>query len=399
MCKRSINNIKFSIYRDFFLKILNNYFVKISSRNFNSAILNFIKLTLNDDCLTLIGGNNDVIISVLVPRHNIDQNEENIFNCCNGDVIIDRKILIEIISKIYNNEITFSLCENEISIDDKKTSFHIGCPSGFTPNDYPKNDFNKDDDVIKFKIKSIGFIDLIERTNFASAIREEKEILASINLKNENGKLTAIALDGMRCAINYIFIEQQMNFNISLPSKVISEIIRLFPSNVEIEIFVKKTNIFFRFNDGFNDVEISSKLTNTNFPNINVLEFEKFKYFLEIDSREIKSAIERISILNNEKQIKLCFNNGVLIFSSDLNFVDDNFDNVKEIMENYMFFDKKKNSNFHFEILFDGKHVIDAIKALKCDRIVFQFISEREPFIVKSVDNDYSIHFIAPFLC
>ncbi|MCQ2793872.1 MAG: DNA polymerase III subunit beta [Bacilli bacterium] len=368
--------MRFTINREEFLKALNVVSKPIPSKSFVASLI-FVKLVLDDRGLNLIGSNETIAISTLIPFAKNDQ--EIIRNAKNGAILVQGRYLVEIVRKLSGKELTFDVMDNAVvEISDEKSNFQLNSAQA---EEYPEYDFNEDGK--EFNVNTKEFVALVEQTSFAAANKENRPMLTALNLTAENKKLTAIALDAARYAKKEIAINEEVEFVANIPAKTINEIIRMFEEAETINIVVNERKMFFKFNNTI----VASNLLNGEYPNVKNIVPKSFNYFLEANAEELLSAIDRVSLLTNDK------NTVRLVITQDDVEVSSTTSEVGSA--------KEKINTFHYEgerleILFNSSFVIDAIKALRAEDVVLQFIGEFKPFVIKDTKNDNIIQLITP---
>jgi len=368
--------MRFTINKDEFLKALNIVSKPVPVKSFVASLV-FIKLTLDDKGLTLIGSNETIAISTLIPFTINDV--EIIRNHRTGSVLIQGKYLTEIVRKLSSKELTLDVLDNSVvEITDDKSSFQLNSAQS---EEYPEYDFNEPG--TEFNIYSKELQTLVEQTSFAAATKDNRPMLTALNITGENTTITAIALDSARYARKSLIIDNEVNFVANIPAKTINDIVRMFEDNITVNIVVNEKKMFFKFNNTI----IASNLLNGEYPNVKTIVPKSFNYFLEVNAQEFLAAIDRVSLLSNEKSaVKLVMSNNeveVMSTSSEIG-------SANEKIPNFQF------TGDRLEILFNSTYVSDAIKALKCDDIILQFIGEMKPFVIKNAKDDNVIQLITP---
>ena len=368
--------MRFTINRDDFLKALNIVSKPIPSKSFIASLV-FIKLTLNDDGLNLVGSNETIAISTTILYNKNDK--QIIRNFKPGAILVQGKYLVEIVRKLSGEELSFEAVDNSIvEIHDEKSTFQLNSAKA---EEYPEYDFNESG--IEFDISGINLTLLVEQTSFAADTKGNRPMLTALNITGEKNKITALALDSARYSKKEIEITTEANFVANIPAKTINEIIRMLDNANNIHIVVNDRKMFFKFNSTI----IASNLLNGEFPNVKNIVPKTFNYFLEVNAQEFLDAIDRVSLLSNEKNtVRLTMSNDEVEISSTTNEVG----SAKEKINTFQY------NGGHLEILFNGSFVIDAIRALKCEDVVLQFIAEMKPFVVKNIKDDHIIELITP---
>lgn len=368
--------MRFTINREYFLKGLNIVTRPIPTKSFVASLV-FVKVSLDNDGLTLIGSNETIAIQTIIPFK--DNEKEVIRNFKNGAILVSGKMLFDIVRKVDGEEISFEVIDDSIvEITDNKTSIQLNSAPA---DEYPEYDFNEKG--TEFHIDTKELIALVEQTSFAAATKENRPMLTALNIVGEGNKITAAALDAARYSRKDVTISTDINFVANIPSKTINEIIRMFEDTKDVNIVVNDKKMFFKFNTTI----ISSNLLNGEYPNIKTLVPKTFNYFLEVNAQEFLAAIDRVSLLSNEKcTVKLVMSADEVEVSSTTSETG----SAKEKIPNFNF------TGDRLEILFNANYVIDAIKALRSDDIVLQFIAEMKPFTIKSTKDENIIELITP---
>lgn len=334
-------------------------------------LMNF-KLTLDEKGLTILGGNNEVTISTTIPYMIGDK--EIIRNTKHGSTLVGSKILTEIVRRVESDEISLMVIDDTIvKIEGGKSSFQL---NSIRPEEYPEIDL--DATGVVFEIQSREFSRLIEQTSFAASSKEQRPILMAVNLTARDGMLIATATDSARLARKEIEIEEDLEFSANVPAKTLLEITRMFETGSDILIAVSDKKILFSFDNTL----VSSRLINGEYPNTKNIIPKTFNYFLEVNSVQLVSAMERASLLSQEREnvVKLTMTGDVLEVASRSTQVG----SANEKLSTFQF------SGDVLEISFNSEYVISAIKALKTEDVTIAFIGEMKPFVVKT-DKDPSI--------
>lgn len=369
--------MRFTIDRETFLKSLRLVAKPVPVKAYIASLV-FIKLVLDDKGLTLVGSGETIAISTLIP-FNKDE-KEIIRNYKHGAILVQGKYLVDIISKLSGQEINFEVLDNSVvEITDERSSFQLNSAQ---VEEYPEYDFNETG--IEFKINTKELITLVEQTSFAAATRENRPMLTALNITGQGNEITAVALDSARYASKKITINGEANFIANISAKNINEIVRSFEESEEITVVViADKKMMFKFNNTI----IASNLLNGEYPNVQNIVPKNFNYSLEVNAQEFLSAIDRVSLLSNEKSaVRLVMSNDEVQVLSTTSEVG----SANEKINNFQF------NGDRLEILFNSGFVIDAIRALKSDDVVLEFIAEMKPFVIKNPKDENIIQLITP---
>ena len=205
----------------------------------------------------------------------------------------------------------------------------------------------------------------------------------AVNITGEGNQITAVALDSARYASKKITINSEANFISNISAKNINEIVRMFEENQEISVVVTEKKMLFKFANTI----IASNLLNGEYPNVKNIVPKNFNYSLEVNAQEFLSAIDRVSLLSNEKStVRLIMSNDEVQVLSTTSEVG----SANEKINNFQF------NGERLEILFNSSFVIDAIRALKSDDVILEFIAEMKPFVIKNPKDENITQLITP---
>ena len=185
-------------------------------------ILSNVKLDLCEKGLVLIGSDNNIIISTVVP-YMVDE-KEIIRNAQFGETCVQCKLVLEVVRHMEDEYITLELVDNSIlKIEDSKANFKLNSIRG---DEYPQIDLTVSNGFIEVKANDIR--DLVDQTSFAASMKETRPILTAINFDAEGGKLTATATDTARLARKSVAIDSDAHFVANIPAKKMVDIVRIF---------------------------------------------------------------------------------------------------------------------------------------------------------------------------
>lgn len=150
-------------------------------------ILQGILLKADNDNVTLIASDNDLSIET-----NISCPVEE-----NGSIVVDAKLLGEIVRRFPNDTINISTTDNSsIEIICQKSKFTLICMNA---EDFPNIPQINENAIFKIPQKTLK--SMIRGTIFSTAQDETRPILTGILFEIKNKKLNMVALDGYRLAL------------------------------------------------------------------------------------------------------------------------------------------------------------------------------------------------------
>ena len=300
-----------------------------------------------------------------------------------GSIIIDARILGEIVRKLPDGDVEFVTADNnEIKISCANTKFNILYLSS---EGYPEiKKVEKGDSI---KIYSRDLKEIIKNTIFAISTSESRPVLTGSKFEIKKSNMKVISIDGSRLALrNQIIPEtgfEDMSFVV--PGRVLNEMMKILKDDETIvEINIKNNSVMFSF-DSFTVIA-------------RLLEGEFFDYKkaiptnctikATIDIKKFTDMIERAAIIINydDPKIPIILN------------IKDNLINV-ECISNKGNFDEsinidKQGNNLRIGI--DSRLLLDALKSIDHEKAVFEFNTEISPCVIKPVEGDSFLYMVLP---
>lgn len=337
-----------------------------------------IKFTLSSNQLELIGSDSDISIRCVILQEKNNQQIMEIEEI--GSVVINEKIICEIIRKVESEMVEISVIDNLAKIKSDKSIFSVNCIPAI---DYPPITF---DDVYSqsFEIDALELKNLFDQTLFATSDKESRPILTGLNFKCDGNILEVVATDTYRLTKKIIKMNNSYQFNVTVPKNALDDVNKIVElgQNVMISISDKKVSF------DLGNCIINSRIISGTFPDTSRLIPTEFSQILNISTRELVGAVDRASILLTEK-------NNVVKLNMDTEEV---FVSSKSMEIGYVV---EKLNEYSYEgekltISFSAKYLLDAIRALASDEITLHFTGDMKPIILKSKTNPDLTQLILP---
>jgi len=362
--------MKFTCSQASLSKAINTVSKAVSVRT-TIPILKGILLNVKNERLTLSASDLDISIETSIDV----QNSED------GNAVVSAKLLGEIIRKLPN-----TLVSAEI---DEENKFNINCiGSNFSIVSLPAEEFPiiKGIDSKDFiDIKKENFINLIKKTSFAASIDEKKGILKGSLLSFEKDSLEMVALDGFRMAVAKDQIDTGLSKKIVVPARILNEIqkilleedgdtLSLLFDEKKIEVRTEETVVISRLLEGefikYKDIIPSS-----------------YKTRMVVSRLDMLSSIERASLLAKEGKNNLI---KIVLSGKDVNITSRSDEgNVNEHIS-------AEIEGEDLTIGFNSKYLIDVLKAVDDEEIVFEMGTSVSACIIKSVEAERYTYLVLP---
>ena len=368
--------MRFTIKRDEFLKGLTTASRAVNSKMVADPVLTNLKIELNETGLYITGSNNELTIRSFTPY---SKNENEIIrNYKEGVALINCKIITEIARKMESEEITLDIIDSTIAIvSDNKSEYSINCVKA---EEYP--DLDLEQSGVKLTISKNDFSSIVSQTAFAASIKEQRPILTAINLEASDGYLTAIATDASRMAKKQIEISPDVSFVANIPAKTMIEVDHLLEDATTIDIDISEKKAIF----AFSGTVIVTRMIGGEYPNTKNIIPKMTNYSLEVKASEFIKAVERANVLSVYRE-----NVVDLLMSPDSVEVSAKSSQIGSTVEKIDVF---KYEGDNLQISFNSEFVLSAIRSFGSEDIVFEFVGEMKPFVVKNPADDSVIQII-----
>lgn len=344
-------------------------------------ILSGIKITANQSGITLIASNSNIFIEKFIPSSMDDEQITTTLKA--GTIVVPAKYFIEIIKKMPSDIVIKSKNEQTITIQSEEITLNL---NGFPANEFPN--VPQIDDHAEIQIETKQLIDAFKQTVFAVAKNESRPVLTGVHIELDHNKLICAATDSHRLAIRETLISTNVKANCIVPSATINELLKLMNSNLEfVSIYLSESHIIFTFGT----TTLYSRLIEGKYPNISSLIPNEFQTVINIDRQRMLQGVDRSSLLASEWA-----NNNVnleIVNESTIK-VSSNASQIGKISETQQI--DAIQGEKQFNISFDGRFMLDALRAIKEETVTLSFGGSMRPILVEAGTHSAAIHLISP---
>lgn len=344
------------------------------------ASLRGIKIEAKNNELILTGSDADISIKKVIKKS--EENQLNIIE--EGEILVDVKYLLELVRRVDSEIIEIEIIDgNLIHFHGGKAKFNI---NGLNPKSYPNIDFGVNNDSFSLKVKDL--LEIINQTVFAVSKKDTRPILTGVNIKTQNNTLNCTATDSFRLSRKIIPFNSSNEFNVTIPAKVLNELktsLQGLDNNSDVLVSINEKKAQFVFEDTI----FQARLLDGEYPDTDKLipTEGKFNYYLDMNKRDLISAVERSIFIKNENIItnKLDCSKDEIILSN----------RNQEIGE----FEEELVGNFEgedLEIVFVAYYMLDALKALPGDKVKIKFTEKMRAFLVTDPSDESITELVLP---
>jgi len=279
------NNIKFIINRESLLTPL-QHIVGVIEKRQTMPILANVLLFVQDGELTLTG--TDLEIQIVA--------RTQVSNGINGSLTIPARKLLDLCRLLPNQaDISLEQEDGKVKVTSNKSRFILNCLPAEQYPEFTETGMDK-----QFTINTGQFKKTLEKTIFCMANQDVRYYLNGllINISNKNIKL--VSSDGHRLAVfeDTLTTPSGYEASIILPRKGVLELYRLL-TDLDSDLTILFSNNNIRITTG--NLVFSAKLVDAKYPDFSKVFQQKFYESIVLAKQEFKDALNRISVLANEK--------------------------------------------------------------------------------------------------
>lgn len=336
-----------------------------------TPVLECIKIQAKNDGLILKAYDGEISIEKKISAEVLEE----------GELCVNGKMFADFVGKISSFEVVISSDEKGIIIEyGDSESYMQSLPS----DDFPQFGENITEENEYFEIKESDLKTLISKVVFCCATDESRPILKGCLLETENGRLTAMALDGFRMASGYCDVaENSVQMKIVCPARTLTEISRMLDGEDSLKIYASK----YLLSVEVKDTVIMSRLYAGEFVKKENIYPVEFTSTIKAKKSELVDSVERASVLiRGDKNNLILFDikNGKIVINanSEIGKVEETVTAELEGKE--------------LKIAMNGKYLLDALKALDEEEVVLSFNSPISPFTIESEEDKHYQYLVLP---
>lgn len=342
---------------------------RAASNKTTYAILEGILINAKDNKVTLTATDLDLGIETYI---NAQVNK-------NGSIVLNSKLLSELIRKLPNDIITVKMEDNNVFIKCQKSEFTL---VGNNPEEFPS--LPAINENIMYELSQDLLKNMIKQTIFAIAQDETRPILTGILFEIKDGVLNFVALDGYRLALKSEKIGNFQNISAVIPGKTLNEISKILePTDNTVKITFTPNHILFTLDN----TKIISRLLDGDFINYRQIVPDEYKLRLKVKTSELLDSIERASLFAREGKtnlVKFDINEDKMVITSN-----------SQIGKVYEEVDIDIEGE-GIKIAFNSKYFLDVLRVIDSEEIFLEFTTNVSPCVIKKCDSNNYIYLVLP---
>lgn len=296
--------------------------------------------------------------------------------CCEVECEVQEPGATTLPVRLLFNSISLSIeGQVEITIDKDEKAKIVAGSAKYSMMGLPAKNFPvlpEKTDATSFKFPFITLKEMLRKTAFAAAVDDSRRSIRGVFLKFKDQKLTAVGLDGKRLAMVECEVEfpEESATECIITNKTVQEIQRISLTEGDVVIEIKGSQICF----SFDNIQLYSKLIDEQYPNFYQVIPKELKERIVIDRQQLIDVVERVSIMCVDTLQSMRF-----IFESDLLTVISGVYDYGSARDELPI----KYKGEKIEALYNPNFLLDALKVIDDDEVIFELRDGTYPAILK----------------
>ena len=297
-----------------------------------------------------------------------------------GEIVVSAKLFLDIVRRLPEEVVMIETDERMVTYI---TCGHVDYQIvGMSSVEYPDLPSFEQTDIITVNTKTLR--DMIRQTVYAVSENNAKPIYMGSLFEIQDKLLKIVAIDGYRMAIRSENVDSDSKNEFVVPGKTQLEVLKLLNDDEEnVDIIIGQRHIMFQVKN----YRVISRLIEGTFLDYNTTIPTETQTEVVINTRTIINAVERMSLLNNDRvqsPVRCNFANDEIRLScaSAVGRANDCI-SVSVMGE-------------PVEIGFNNKYLLDALKNTDTDEIKLVLNGPLKPMVVKPVKGDSFLIIVVP---
>src|ERR671936_221102 len=289
-----------------------------------------------------------------------------------GAVVVPGRLLVDLVRLLPESDVAIEQRSDEAVV-------HVTCgPSTASLNTYAAEDFPRLPDldtVGTFTVDREVLLDTVARVARSASRDESRPVLTGILVRFERDMLVMAATDSYRLAVKETPLPGDApEFEAIIPARALSELGRIAQSGDTVELGIHENQVVF----AAEDVWLTTRRIDGQFPNYKQLLPEKFEHELTLPRNELLEVVRRVAVLaQRNSPLRLRFAEGELTV----------FARTQDVGE------AKESLPVQFggdamEIGFNAEFLREGIESIAAEDIRLKLISPLRPAVIDGDEDD-----------
>lgn len=307
-----------------------------------------------------------------------------------GSITVPAQLLSQFVNNLPNKQIT---------LEEKDLKLYLNCDNikasinGLSADDFPIIPKLNNSSVLNINSKILKAV--LSSVINSSALSDSRPEISGVYIKIEPDQVKFIATDSFRLAHKTLFLSEEMKKkvkinvsklqNIILPLRTVNEIIRILGDrDGNVEITIDQNQIKFEFDD----IYLVSRLVEGSYPDYEAIIPKSFETKCYVSRNDLEEVVKLAGCFSSR------LNDIILKTNSEKSYL--------EVSSNHIEFgnhEARINSEVKgkdVNIVFNWRYVLDGLKNLNEDDIIFEFNGDQKPAMIKPVKETDFFYVLMP---
>ncbi len=307
-----------------------------------------------------------------------------------GTLTLPAKLLGDIVSRLPDGDITLDDGGDDNYLTTLTSASGRYQVRGLGAEEFPELPTIEDGEETQLSADLL--IDGLRGSLFASSADETKQVLTGVHVSLQADGLEFAATDGHRLAVVQTIEEEKRSqedthLDVTVPAKALQELMKMLDRQGNNSVCVKldQGQVVFEWTDQ----RLTSRLLEGQYPNYRQLVPRQFSNQMVVERRSFLSALERISVLADQKNniVKLTIDGSgqQLTLSVDAQDVGSGREGMAAQI-----------TGDGMEIAFNVKYLLDGLKAITTESVQLQLNTPTSPAILSPVGGLKMTYLVMP---
>lgn len=227
---------------------------------------------------------------------------------------------------------------------------------------------------------------MLKSVSYAQSTDETRYIMNGVFFNFSESGLTLAATDGRRLAVisKELEVTEENAGHLILPAKTVGEVERLVGQGENVRIAFNDRQVAFEINtksengDGSDSIYLVSKVVEGNYPNYRQVIPKETDQHIKVNRESFASCVRRAALVSSDKNNSIKVNvtpNLLQVTGSSPEYGESNVSLNVEY------------SGPEVTVAFNPQFILDPLKALTRDDVIFEFKDELSPGVIRTPDS------------
>jgi DNA polymerase III subunit beta len=300
-----------------------------------------------------------------------------------GSVVLPARLLLDVSRALPAEQVSLELRDEEqdVEVVSGSATFHLRT---LRLEDFPTLPVPTPENRVS--LPAPAFVDTITQVARSASRDETRPILTGILVSASEKELRMVATDSYRLSVKETTLENpiQGSFEANVPARALQELARIAQhmQSGEVAVSVGQNQVVFELDQ----VVLSSRLIDGQFPNYRQLLPESVEHELRLSSSEFADVVRRVSLLAQKNApLSLSFREGAVTVSAQTPDVGEASETVPVPFRGEP-----------LEIGFNPEFLRDGLESVESAELILKLISPLRPGLIESGEGGGFVYLIMP---